>query len=522
MTSCKELNCKSEATYGFKFAVPEYCRKHGIEHNAITQYQVCRCGLSIPRFKAPEDERPSCCAKCKTDKMINVADRRCECDKHIPTYGNPTDKRANYCSECKKDGMINLKDKDKKCTCGRVIPSFGFPQDKKATCCKDCKEEGMVSLLNYLCPCGKSAAFGKPGDKTPSYCMICAKDGMENIITKKCKCGKAVPVFGKEGDKKATCCLECKSEGMVNISSKRCKCGKTQPVFGLVGDTSATCCVKCKTNDMIDIRSKKCECGKAQPVFGMPDDKLAKYCVHCKKPEMVNIKARKCECGKAQPFFGIPGDTKANHCVKCKKDGMIDIISVRAPTRTCKGTVELQQQGLKCPYDQRGKKKYDYYCVRCFEQNFPSDPRTLSIRGKNEEMKVRDFLAQTYKEVSFIHNKALWTGQADCSCRRRIDFRALIGNTLLCIEVDEDQHKYRNKKDEELRYDDLMMLHGGKFVFVRFNPHSYIATDGKKKNPFMETRLVELKKVIDSQLERIVHNQNTGLVEIVKLYYDEL
>lgn len=521
MPDCKEPTCKSEATYGFRFAQPEYCRSHGLQHKAVTQYQICKCGLSTPRFKAPEDERSSCCAKCKKDSMENVTDRRCNCKKHLPTYGMPTDKRANYCSECKKDGMLNLKDKNKKCQCGKVIPSFGFPQDKKPTCCKECKKEGMIGLLNDLCPCGKTAVFGKPGDKKPSYCMKCAKEGMENIVTKKCQCGKAIPVFGKEGDKKPTHCLNCKTDKMVNIVSKKCKCGKTQPMFGLKTDLAPYCCVKCKTPEMVDILSKKCKCGKSQPVFGLQSDKKPNCCANCKSSEMINIKVKKCHCGKSQPFFGMPEDKVPLYCFNCKKDGMTDIVSTKCPSRYCKGTFELQQQNQKCPFGCVGKKKYDYYCVRCFEQNFPTDPRTMNIRGKTEEMKVRDFLVENYKEYSFIHNKSLWTGQADCSCRRRIDFRTLLGNTLLCIEVDEDQHKYRNKEDENLRYDDLMMLHGGKFIFIRFNPHSYITKNGLKKNPFIETRLIELKNEIDKQIKRIQEEKNTELLEAYYLFFDE-
>lgn len=44
MVPCKEPSCKSEATYGFRFAQPEYCRLHGLQNNAITQYQICKCG----------------------------------------------------------------------------------------------------------------------------------------------------------------------------------------------------------------------------------------------------------------------------------------------------------------------------------------------------------------------------------------------------------------------------------------------------------------------------------------------
>jgi hypothetical protein len=34
MTKCQETSCKSEATYGFKFAEPVYCKTHGLLHEA--------------------------------------------------------------------------------------------------------------------------------------------------------------------------------------------------------------------------------------------------------------------------------------------------------------------------------------------------------------------------------------------------------------------------------------------------------------------------------------------------------
>ena len=65
------------------------------------------------------------------------------------------------------------------------------------------------------------------------------------------------------------------------------------------------------------------------------------------------------------------------------------------------------------------------------------------------------------------------TTHCDCAIRRRIDHRKLIGNTLLAIETDENQHKSYSKSDEEARYNDLFMAFGGKFVFIRFNGTFY-------------------------------------------------
>ena len=64
------------------------------------------------------------------------------------------------------------------------------------------------------------------------------------------------------------------------------------------------------------------------------------------------------------------------------------------------------------------------------------------------------------------------------------------------------------------------MLHSGKFVFIRFNPDKYKNKDNKSVNPMLYTRLPILKQEIEKQIERIKNEENTELLEIHKLYYD--
>jgi hypothetical protein len=95
--------------------------------------------------------------------------------------------------------------------------------------------------------------------------------------------------------------------------------------------------------------------------------------------------------------------------------------------------------------------------------------------------------------------------------RRRIDHRKLIGSTLLCIETDEFAHKSYDPLDEEIRYHDLYMVHSGKWVFIRFNP------DGKGVD--MADKLTRLIEEIQIQMERIESEENTELLEVIKLFY---
>lgn len=65
------------------------------------------------------------------------------------------------------------------------------------------------------------------------------------------------------------------------------------------------------------------------------------------------------------------------------------------------------------------------------------------------------------------------------------------------------------------------MLHGGKFIFIRFNPDKFKNKGGKNINPMLYTRLATLKEEIEKQINRIENEENKELLEIIKLYYDE-
>ena len=78
----------------------------------------------------------------------------------------------------------------------------------------------------------------------------------------------------------------------------------------------------------------------------------------------------------------------------------------------------------------------------------------------------------------------------------------------MCVETDEFGHRGYDPKDEEIRYDDLYMIHSGKWIFIRFNP------DGKGTK-----KMERLIQEIQTQIKRIEADQNTELLEVIKLFY---
>lgn len=198
---------------------------------------------------------------------------------------------------------------------------------------------------------------------------------------------------------------------------------------------------------------------------------------------------------------------------------------IRCSTTGCKksaqGKIDKCKEhggGLRCPncinwIDSRcGNKNYDGYCITCFKRIFPNDPRSIVTYNRSKELRVRNALIEHF--TGFIHDIPLYTGGCDCTHRRRIDHRILIGNTILAVETDEFAHRGYDKHDEEIRYDDVYMIHSGKWIWIRFNPDKT-----QMCSVDFEDRITVLLDEIEAQIQRIEIEDNKDLVEIVKLFY---
>ena len=399
--------------------------------------------------------------------------------------------------------------KDKLCEfddCNERV-NFGLVVDNKvkATRCKEHKTEDMKNIQYMVCSvegCIKAARRGQGFDKCVSHggCLICSEPDCKSAIADK-KSGKCLSHGGShrcaEPDCKSAAAdktsMKCKSHG----GSHRC----TEPDCKSSANKKLGKCVKHGGSH----RCTEPDCKSSA------NKKLGK----CKK----HHGGKRCD----QPNCNTGAYGKSNKCVKhgggdCTEPGCGK--ASQGKTDKCIS----HHGGLRCPNcidwidSQSANKKYKGYCTRCFQQVFPKDPLSFKIRCKTKEIAVRDFINTLYD--GFEHDKSLFVQGCDCTSRRRVDHRKLIGNTMLAIETDEYQHRSYNKDDEEIRYDDLYMIHSGKWIFLRFNPDSY-TINGVRKNPKIETRMRVLGDMIETQIKRIEDDDNEDMVEIHKLYYTQ-
>jgi hypothetical protein len=218
-------------------------------------------------------------------------------------------------------------------------------------------------------------------------------------------------------------------------------------------------------------------------------------------------------CNK-QPSFNVAGVSKAIYCSHHKEDCMVNVRN-----KTCKSFLCDTQVGGK----------YRGYCLFCFINLFPDEK--VCRNYKTKEKAVVDFVSEHFPNVTWRRDKQVQDG---CS-KRRPDMLLDLGEHVLIIEIDENQHidydcSCENKRIMEISQD----INHRKCVFIRFNPDDYLTSDKKitscwgvnkngilvvKKSKELEwhNRLRVLKETISYWIE----HQSSKLVEVIELFFDQ-
>lgn len=190
MAICKELGCKTSASFGHEGGKKEYCAKHK-EKNMIN-VKSKRCKEENCKISASfgyEGGKRVCCGKHKEKNMINLTTNS-KCKKTncqiTASFGYEGGKKE-FCVKHKKKNMINLV---KKCICKeencKTTASYGYEDGKKEFCSKH-KKKNMITLINACKQpgCETQSSYGyKDGQKM--YCLKHKQEDMIDLIHKKC------------------------------------------------------------------------------------------------------------------------------------------------------------------------------------------------------------------------------------------------------------------------------------------------------------------------------------------------
>jgi len=284
-------------------------------------------------------------------------------------------------------------------------------------------------------------------------------------------------------------------------------------------DDFARFCSKHKHDTMKCIDKRICEfegCN-TRPVYNFKGEKKAIFCKGHKQDGMVDIKSKTCEsegCNK-QPIFNFKGEKKAIFCFDHKQDDMIDVKHKTCESEWCDTQVR--------------NSKYKGYCLRCFMYMFPEEPVARNYKTKEKE--VVDRIKERFSKYDWVYDKRIQDG---CS-RRRPDMFLDMGDCIIIVEIDENQHDEYECSCENKRLMEISRDVGHRpIVFIRFNPDDYKDESGKNvtscwgenKNGILaikKNKKVEWENRINRLLEEIeywIENKTEKMLEVIQLFYD--
>jgi hypothetical protein len=305
-------------------------------------------------------------------------------------------------------------------------------------------------------------------------------------------------------------CATHKQPGMVDVRNKRCAqpgCTKLSPSFNADGEALGLYCVTHKQPGMVDVRNKRCAqpgCTKLSPSFNADGEALGLYCVTHKQPGMVDVRNKRCaQLGcTVHAWYGRPG-CMSTHCATHRAPG-----EIRYPRARCERCREPALYGVhlelrRCethrePGDQNLAERP---CVSC------GLAYVLSDSGHCEACRPGEFervvLAKQRALMAFLDARGLAGTQTDrmldggvCG-RERPDRVFELGEHIVIVECDEDQHRGRACVCEQTRMVNLAQAYGGTPVaFVRFNPDEYTPARGAPLQ--LKMRYVVLVELLES------------------------
>ncbi len=379
-------------------------------------------------------------------------------------------------------------------------------------------------FMDIMCQhpgCKKQPNYNREGETKALYCGTHKQEGMIDVKNKTCQhpgC-RTQPTYNREGETNALYCGTHKHEGMINVKDKTCQhpgCRKI-PHYNVEGETKGLYCSTHKHEGMINVKDKTCQhpgC-RTRPTYNGEGETKALYCGKHKQDGMINVVSKTCQhpgC-RTIPAYNVEGETQGLYCGTHKHDGMINVVSKTCKSDWCRTHVQ---------------EKYDGYCLFCYMNLFPDKPVTRNYKTK--EYAVVEHVKAAFPQVDWVSDKRVSGG---CS-RRRPDLFLDLGDHILIVEVDENQHTDYDTSCENKRLMELSQdVNHRPLVFIRFNPDEYshhdvkvtscwgingngICVVKKSKQKEWETRLSTL---VDTIRHRITHPTDKT-IDVIHLFYN--
>lgn len=477
------------------------------------------------------------------------------------------DNHTQYCVQCKIEGTGGTslcddhharKARCKKCFDLGIIGAELCEHRNQKARCKDCRSSGVE--ITGVCEhkkrkenCKTCKVNGVGGSSLCEHmrvrvtCRVCAQLGEKTII---CKHGKY----------NSAMCVKCKEEGTGgkfvcehNLVRKFCKrCYEADPAgnyrFCLHGKFPHQClecdnvyscehkkwrtnCLICQKNLRCEHGVRKSSCAKCTPGIICPHENLQRSCYQCFVS--TGYVSGRCVHGKLKgicPETGCYGSQLCEHGVRascltcCKKVYNCTQCDFITPKNCYLRQHSAEKHGVNAKicdtcasfvyhpalFKDAATGLIASLCQHCYQ-------RRAGHYTRVEKRVVKELKKDTEIAPYIILEDTILRGVA-CQTRRRPDIVISCGPEChIVVECDEHQHRDYKPECEISRMSEIYDELDGKVIFLRFNPHNYKPSSGRRV--LLEDRMEKLKDTIKFCAKKLGDLPDRRWFEIIYMYY---
>jgi hypothetical protein len=288
-------------------------------------------------------------------------------------------------------------------------------------------------------------------------------------------------------------------------------------------------CIECNGSQICKHKKVKYYCLECEG-NGICEHKKQRFnCVECGGSQICEHNVNKQKCGICRGSAYCIHDKIKSNCFDCEGSQICEHKKRKRRCKLCDG-VDLCKtplcESIKHPL-------YEGHCFYCYVHLFPDKPTVRNYKTK--EKSVTDYILDLFPEFDWVHDKSIKNLQGGCH-NRRPDLLLDLGDRVIVIEVDENQHNNYDSSCENSRTMQISEDIGHRpLILIRFNPDSYrdkkgefinspwkLGKDGLLhliSNEIWEDRLDTLQSHVQCWIDKDFSLLKT--LCIVKLYYDE-
>lgn len=378
--------------------------------------------------------------------------------------------------------------------------------------------------------------------KRTQYCKDCGGGSICQHDKRKSRCKECDGSGICEHNRQKTHCRECGGSAFCEHGKQKQRCRECSGTEICEHNREKSHCKQCGGSQICQHNKERRDCKDCGGVGVCEHGKRKRLCKECGGSQICEHNRQRNTCKDCGGTQICEHGLRRSQCKQCKGSSICEHGNYKRRCKECGGKdickhgkykIKCKECGgsalCKAPHCEKvpKNKKYNGYCLNCCLHYRPDIKVVRNYKTK--EKATTDHIHSKFPNVTWLTDHRIPDG---CS-KRRPDTMVDLGDQVIVIEIDENQHEDYECSCENRRLMELSQDVGHRpMVFIRFNPDEFIdETKVKQHSCWVSGRdgILRIRtesvwnqrlKVLCDTIQYWMDNRTDKTLEVIQLFYD--